>query len=689
MPLPKILQTLSLPALGALLIGLVLTFLLFAYTQRNTASEAQRNFSQRTELAQRAMRRVNEDVFTKLLTIRSLTQSGALESTNVRRWISPKAHRHFASGLQFVGLMRVKTDPGSRCNPLRAASRCLETSVIYPLATNEIIVESGLSDSDSRAEAMRRAIDTGYFAMTAPLGYAVDSVADPGVLAFLPVYAAGAPLDSIQSRRSALIGLAVASYSLEFVLRTELGREFFDQTALRIDDLGLARNQESTSDLVDPTSVMNSLGLMRGRVPTDVSSAPIMEVNEQVGGRLWLLRFSDIGLREHQPTVAPEWTVLLLGSLLSMLLATFIQKNVGARDRAEAIAQERSSRLKDRDAQLSQALTAARMGGWQWQAENGEFWHDPFAGSLLEPGAGAIEQLFESLEPQDRPKAKRALGLAIAENKPMHFEARLAQRRHGVHWVAVTAQLTQDSENNVLSATGLIRDITDRAELTIARQQLVSKLVNAEERVRRNIARELHDQLGQEITALILGLKNLEDLPADSTAYQDLLDKLRRIMHDIDSRVDKYMLDLRPVVLDDLGLSAALRSQCMQWTDLHNITVHAHLDNLDEHSLPFEVATTAFRVVQESLTNVAKHSNATAVDVIAEVKSDELRIVVEDNGDGASEERSLHSYGLVGIRERVESLGGECRYESSAGNGFSVFVKLPVAEVTNAPFRRC
>jgi signal transduction histidine kinase len=151
-------------------------------------------------------------------------------------------------------------------------------------------------------------------------------------------------------------------------------------------------------------------------------------------------------------------------------------------------------------------------------------------------------------------------------------------------------------------------------------------------------------------------------------------------MHDIDSKVDKYMLDLRPVVLDDLGLSAALRSQCMQWSDLHQITANAHLENLDEHALPFEIATTAYRVVQESLTNVAKHSNATAVDVIAEIKGSELRIVVEDNGDGASEGRSFHSYGLVGLRERVESLGGECRYESSAGNGFSVFVKIPVSD---------
>ena len=680
MSLLKILRSLSLPALVALLVGLSFTLLLFAYTQRNTTQEEQRNFSHRAELAKSALRRVNEDVFNKLLAIRSLTQSGSLDASNIKRDISPKAHRHFASGLQFVGLMRAKTTPDSRCDPLDGASRCLQTSVIYPLATNEAIVEKGLSDSASRDEAMRRAIDTGYFAITAPLAYAIDNVAEPGVLAFLPVYAANAPLDSIQSRRSALIGLAVASYSLEFMLRIELGRQFFDQTALRIDDLGLTRNQESSVDAINPASVMNSLALMRGRAPVKALDAPFTHTNEQIGGRLWSLRFSDIGLSEHQPTLAPKWIVLLLGSLLSLLLATFIQKNVGARDRAEAIAQ-------DRDAKLSQALKAARMGGWQWHATNGEFWHDRFAATLLQPtGNGGIERLFESFDPKDRPSAIRALGLAVAEKRPMHFEARLTQRKHNVHWVAVTAQLTQDADNNILSATGLIRDITDRVELTTARQQLVSKLVNAEEQVRHDIARELHDQLGQEITALILGLKNLEDLPADSSAYQSLFDKLRQIMHDIDSRVDKYMLDLRPVVLDDLGLSAALRSQCLQWTDLHHIPVHAHLENLDQHSLPFEVATTAFRVVQESLTNVAKHSNATVVDVIAEVKAHELRIVVEDNGDGANEERSLHSYGLVGIRERVESLGGQCRYESSTGNGFSVFVKLPVNELTTPPF---
>ena len=684
MPLPKILRAFSFPAIAAMLVGLVITFLLFAYTQQNTNSEQQRNFSQRIELAQSAVRSVNEDVFNKLLAIRSLTQSGTVDVSKLRQSITPKAHRHFASGLQFIGLMQLRTEPGSRCNSLTIAAQCLDTTFIYPFATNQSIVINGLSDSESRARAIQRAIDTGYFAMTAPLGFAADSVSEPGVLAFLPVYAADAPLDSIQARRNSLIGLAVSSYSLEFMIRTELGRDFFDQTALQIDDLGLARNPDAVDDPVQSASVMNSLELMRGQAPTDISRTSSIENQQQIGGRLWSLRFSDIGLDARQPTLAPEWIVLLLGTLLSVLLASFVQKNVGARARAEAIAQDRGTRLRDRDAQLGQALKATRMGGWQWQAETGEFWYDPFAASLLEPAQGGIERLFDSIDAQDLPNAKRALGLAIAERKPMHFEARLSRRKHKVLWVVITAQLTQDAENNVVSATGFIRDVTDRVELTIARQQLVAKVVNAEERVRGNIARELHDQLGQEITALILGLKNLEDLPAESSAYQNLLDKLRRTMHDIDSRVDKYMLDLRPVVLDDLGLSAALQSQCAQWTDLHQITVHAHLENLETHSLPFEVATAAFRVVQESLTNVAKHSNATAVDVIAEVKGGELRIVIEDNGDGASENRSLHSYGLVGIRERVESLGGECRFESSAGNGFSVFVKMPISEVSSA-----
>jgi signal transduction histidine kinase len=319
------------------------------------------------------------------------------------------------------------------------------------------------------------------------------------------------------------------------------------------------------------------------------------------------------------------------------------------------------------------------MGSWQWEARSQRFNFDARAGRLLALEDGPLNKLFAQIHRRDMRMAQQAFKAAARDGHPFLAECRLASRTAGVLWIELSARLTLDQTGRVARVSGLVRDITERNELAATRRRLLHKLVNAEEKERRRIARELHDQLGQEITAINLGLRNLETLPDNSSAKDLLLEKLRGIVRDIDNRVDKFMLDLRPVVLDDLGLEAALAAQFAQWTDLHNIPVNSHITGLSKVNLPFEVATTAFRVVQESLTNVAKHAQATSVDVIVELNQGDLKVVVEDNGVGTDGTRSPHSYGLAGIQERVESLGGSYRQESRPNQGFTIFVHLPAS----------
>ena len=670
----------SLPAIIGLVTGSALTLLLWQHADQRAGLESERGFAQRVEHAGLALERVNAEIFSMLRSVRTLAERDGLTSQAFAATVSAANQRHFASGLQYVGFLAARAAAGSDCAPYAPGAACLTATMAYPLATNQQVMTFDMSAHESRREAIQRAVDSGYVALTRPVAHAVDNIGEPGLLAYLPVYRLGLPLVSVDARRSALIGVAVASYSLEFLVRSELGRAFLEAMDIEIRDLGLVASGDGTAQTAT-TTVLASASLRRTlddsspEVPTGMQ----MVRKQKIAGRTWEMRSTDRLTTGNDIWDRPGSFIVLLGGLLTLLLTLFLQGLAGARERAEELARRMTSSLRTREAQLHQALDAASMGSWQWDARSARFSFDERAGALLALQDGNLKTLFSQIHRRDRRMAQQAFKRAANEGLPFLAECRLAARTDGVLWIELSARLTLDDRGRIARVSGLVRDITERNELAAARRRLLHKLVNAEEKERRRIARELHDQLGQEITAIILGLRNLESLSPDSPKHRELLDKLRSIVHGIDNRVDKFMLDLRPVVLDELGLEAALTAQFAQWTDLHDIPVNSHVSGLSRVKLPFEVATTVFRVVQESLTNVAKHSKASSVDVIVELNQGNLTVVVEDNGIGSRSTESPHSYGLAGIQERVESLGGTFRYESRPGQGFSIFVRVPAS----------
>ncbi|MGB7300247.1 MAG: CHASE domain-containing protein [Burkholderiaceae bacterium] len=673
----------SIPAVIGFIAGTLLTFVLWRYADDIAQRERERAFTQRVSYARLALERVNAETLSQLQSARTLAELDSMNPQTFAGTVGADKQRQYASGLQYVAFLSA-VEPAGGCTPFATDAPCLKSAMVFPLATNEALLSLDLPKTESRREAIRRAVDSGYVAMTQPLPFAADSIAQPGLLAFLPVYTQGAPLTSISARRRGLKGVAVASFSLEFLVRSELGRDFLESFEIVITDVGLVGSGRSTN--YTPTVVMDSRLLRRTLAVDDGQSKErpttnLTEITQEVAGRTWVMQFSSL-----QPLQSPWFTagklILLMGGLLTLLLTMFLHGLADARKRAEDLASRMTRNLRTREAQLHQALGAANMGAWHWDARTETFTSDTRAGALLALQKGPLTTLFTQIHRSDRRMAQQAFKSAASSGEPFLAECRLASRTEGVLWVELSARLVKNQAGNVIYVSGLVRDITERNELAAARRRLLHKLVNAEEKERRRIARELHDQLGQEITAIILGLRNLESIPADSPKRGELLSKLRGIVHDIDNRVDKFMLDLRPVVLDELGLEAALAAQFVQWTDLHNIPVNSHISGLNNVDLPFEVATTAFRVVQESLTNVAKHSGATSVDVIVELKHGKLKVVVEDNGLGIKGDRSPHSYGLAGLQERVESLGGSYRQESRPGQGFTIFVSVPATQET-------
>lgn len=216
-----------------------------------------------------------------------------------------------------------------------------------------------------------------------------------------------------------------------------------------------------------------------------------------------------------------------------------------------------------------------------------------------------------------------------------------------------------------------------RKEREVLRRQLLEKVIATQEDERRRIARELHDSTSQNLTSLIVGLRVMETNCAQcasiskATDLRDVASKTLDEVHDLSMR-------LRPRVLDDLGLSAALERLVSEWQTRYKIPVDVAIQ-LGER-LPGEVETAIYRIVQETLTNIARHAHAKSASILVERHGDMVRAIVEDDGIGfdINANHGERHLGLLGMRERAEFLHGALTIESSHENGTSVFIEIPL-----------
>ena len=223
--------------------------------------------------------------------------------------------------------------------------------------------------------------------------------------------------------------------------------------------------------------------------------------------------------------------------------------------------------------------------------------------------------------------------------------------------------------------------IRTRAEARI--KALLERLVSVQEEERRRIARNLHDQLGQRITALRLSVSALKD---DAALGVDLLQQrieaIDRIAAQIDRDVDGIAWDLRPASLDDMGLGAALEAMVRDWSETRGVRGELHVSTILDGRLPPDMESHLYRIVQEALNNVAKHAAASRASVLLKRTSGDVEVIVEDDGCGFDVEGVTTSrgggMGLTGIQERASLMGGQLEVESTPGAGTTLFVRIPV-----------
>jgi PAS domain S-box-containing protein len=383
------------------------------------------------------------------------------------------------------------------------------------------------------------------------------------------------------------------------------------------------------------------------------------------------------------------------------------------------------SALRESEERLSLAFAGAQEGVWDWNLETGAVVYSSqwrkmlgYGENEIEPHVSAWERL---LHPDDREVVREVVDGVLRGERDYTLEFRLRHRDgHYVHVLSRGYPVRRERDGVVARIVGTHFDLSERKrteealrrareELEIrveertaelaqanaallsemlereraerARTDLLSRLVFAQEDERRRIAREMHDQFGEQLTALGLRIRTIKDRCGNDPHLSPEVSALEQVAQQLDQDVDHLVWELRPTALDDLGLRAALANYVQDWSVRVGVRADLHTNGLSADRLTSEVETTLYRIAQEALNNIAKHARAENVDVILERRPDQVSLIIEDDGVGFEQGNTStphQGFGLLGMQERAALVGATVQIESAAGEGTTIIVRMPI-----------
>jgi PAS domain S-box-containing protein len=368
-----------------------------------------------------------------------------------------------------------------------------------------------------------------------------------------------------------------------------------------------------------------------------------------------------------------------------------VMRDITARKRAAA------ELLRTQEA-LMQAQRIARLGYFSLDLETRRWTIPDFTLELVGAPAGQVLSLGDELtiiHPDDREAVRGHLAEVLAGRGAFDIEYRIVRPRDGqVRWLHALGHTRLDGQGRVTHLFASAQDVTERKRATRVLEQqreelqrLSAGLTQAREEERRHVARELHDELGQRLLALRLelarGLPGEPDAPHDGEARRAVL------LAEVDEAMAatrRIAAALRPPMLDDLGLNAALDWLAQDWSGRCGIETELDCEPVDDW-LSGAAATAVYRIVQEALTNVLRHARAARCRIDLHRAGGELLVAVEDDGIGIGpgDIDKRGSSGLMNIRERARDLGGTATIRNLAAGGCRLEVRLPLERIDSLP----
>ncbi|MGC2238520.1 MAG: CheR family methyltransferase [Pyrinomonadaceae bacterium] len=286
--------------------------------------------------------------------------------------------------------------------------------------------------------------------------------------------------------------------------------------------------------------------------------------------------------------------------------------------------------------------------------------------------------------PEDRKKGAPDIERRTALEKGKAEDERFHLRKDGSRFY-VSGVMQPLKDGKIDGFVKIARDMTERikAEQAQRDKEMLQKLVSAQEDERKRIARDLHDELGQQLTALRLRLESVRKLCDDNEELCGKIDETQTIARHLDAGIDFLAWELRPAALDDLGLRAALEKYVNEWSHFSGVTAELIGSALKNERFTPEVETNLYRIAQEALNNVHKHAKAKSVEVSLEKRgSDLIVLIIADNGKDFNPKNKANQnkgIGLIGMQERAVLIGGRMEIESAPKKGTTIFVRVPVS----------
>lgn len=355
-------------------------------------------------------------------------------------------------------------------------------------------------------------------------------------------------------------------------------------------------------------------------------------------------------------------------------------------------------KLEEHKMQLAEAQRIAKVGSWEWDVNDGEevIWSDEMCRIFgLQPGEfdQTYDTFIQHVHPEDRSLVEKGVQHALEGEGSFVVENRIIRWDDEERNLLCRGRVVTDEDGNVRKMIGTGQDVTEQKEKERKLREYSQRLRNLSEKIERareeeriRISRQVHDELGQMLTVLKMDVSmmrgEMKQKGSDEILkhFNKQAEKVLERINVIIESVQRITTELRPEVLDDLGLKEAIMWEADEFEKRTGITVEFASNIGQTDCLNDEKSTTLFRIFQETLTNVIRHANATEVNIDLFQKDSSLFLIVEDNGVGITKEEkeASSSLGLIGMHERTQFLGGDVEIKGEKGKGTTVTLKVPL-----------